>query len=146
MALRGKGYSEFLPVYSPDNVKPSNRPRPQVPLFPGYVFCRFEFDNRLPILKTPGVLQVIGAGKLPVPIDENEIDALRSVIRSGLPRLPYPFLTVGDKVVVSEGPLKGLAGIMLRERRQERLIISITLLKRSVAVEIDRACVVPVGA
>jgi transcription antitermination factor NusG len=111
--LRGKGYELFLPVYKSrrrwsDRIKEIERP-----LFPGYVFSRFDVQNRLPILTTPGVVQVVGMGKTPVPIDDNEIAAIQTGVESGLPSQPWPFLHIGHRVKIVYGPLRGLEGILV---------------------------------
>ena len=144
--LRSKGYEPFLPVYAcrrrwADRVK-----KVEQPLFPGYLFCRFDLLNRLPILVTPGVIQVIGNGKIPIPIDDEEIAAIQTVVQSELPRQPWPFLQVGQKVRIECGPLHGLEGILLDLRGNHRLVLSVGLLRRSVAVEIDSAWVSPVSS
>jgi len=145
--LRGKGYEEFLPVYSScrswsDRVKTIN-----LPLFPGYLFCRFNPQDRLvPVLTTPGVIAIVGAGKTPLPVAEEEIAAVRSVVRSGLAAQPWPFLTAGSSVYIQSGPLAGLEGIVANTDKIYRLVVNVTLLRRSVAVEIDWDWVRPVTA
>jgi transcription antitermination factor NusG len=142
--LEEKGYEVFLPTYISKR-KWSDRVKSlSVPLFPSYVFCRFDINSRLPILITPGVNSVVGVGKAPLPIDEYEIEAIRSVMQSGIATQPYPFLRTGDWVRVEAGPLEGLTGMITREKGCSRLVISVTLLMRSVAVEIDRNWVKPI--
>ena len=118
----------------------------QLPLFEGYVFCRMNLLHRMPALTIPGVIQFVGVGKIPAPIDEGEIIALQSVVRSGLPAMPWPFLRVGQRIRVEHGALRDLEGILLQAKGSHRLVVSVSLLQRSVAVEIDRDCVVPMGA
>jgi transcription antitermination factor NusG len=113
----------------------------QVPLFPGYLFCRFDPQNRLPILKTPGVIQVVGCSRQPIPVDEDEIKSIQALVTSGIPNQPWPFLKVGEKVRIESGPLRGLEGVVVEFRGNRRLILSVSLLQRSVAVEIDAAFV-----
>ena len=116
----------------------------QLPLFDGYVFCKLNLLYRMPALTIPGVIQFVGIGKTPVPIGEEEILALQSVIKSGLPSMPWPYLKVGQKVRVEHGPLRDLEGILLQAKGSHRLVLSVSLLQRSVAVEVDRDCVAPV--
>jgi transcription antitermination factor NusG len=135
--LNGKGYEYFLPMYKgrrrwSDRVKEVNSP-----LFPGYLFCRFNPQNRLPILKTPGVRQIVGYNHVPVAVDEEEINAIRTLVASGLPNHPCPFLEIGNRVRIEAGALRGLEGILLEVKGKRKLVLSITLLQRSVAVEID---------
>jgi transcription antitermination factor NusG len=139
--LRAKEYEIFLPVYScrkrwSDRVKTVENP-----LFPGYVFCRFDSQERLPILKTPGVIQVVGYNRIPVPVDDSEIHAIQTLMRSGLPNQPWPFLSIGDPVRIEAGPLQGCEGPVVQFKGKYRLILCITLLHQSVAVEIDSVCV-----
>lgn len=110
----------------------------EVPLFPGYLFCRFDPCNRLPILKTPGVIQIVGMGKTPIPVDEDEIAAIQRVEKSGVQAQPWPFLPVGRTAQIGYGPLRGLTGVVVNVKSESKLVLSVTLLQRSVAVEIDR--------
>ncbi len=115
----------------------------EAPLFPGYLFCRFDPQHRLPILKTPGVIQIVGYNRIPTPIDEIEIKAIQTLVASGLQTQPWPFLAVGERVRIESGSLRGLDGIVVKMKENHRLVVSITLLRRSVAVEIDSALVEP---
>lgn len=145
LQLRGKGYEPFLPVYKSrrrwsDRVKEIDQP-----LFPGYLFCRFDPLDRMPILVIPGVVQIVGIGKQPIPIDDEEIAGIQAAVQSGLPREAWPYQQVGEKVRVECGPLRGVEGILLNIKSSHRLILSVTLLQRSVAVEVDEAWVTPVA-
>jgi transcription antitermination factor NusG len=127
-----------LPTYKTkrrwsDRVVESDRP-----LFPGYVFCRFDHKARLPILTTPGVVAVIGFGNDPAPIEETEIEAVRTVLRSGLATEPCPFLREGQRVRVKRGALEGVEGILMKKKNEFRMVVSVGMLQRSIAVEIDR--------
>ncbi len=86
----------------------------------------------------------MGVGKTPVPIDESEIAAIQATVKSGLPRQPWPFLEIGHRVRIEYGPLCGVQGILLGFRGHQRLVLSVTLLQRSVAVQIDEAWVQPI--
>jgi transcription antitermination factor NusG len=116
-----------------------------LPLFPGYIFCRFDVQARLPILTTPGVVSIAGAGKTPLAISEVEIDAIQTMIRSGLHLQPWPQLVVGSRVVIETGPLKGLEGVAMDIKKKYRLFVSVPMLQRSVSVEIDREWVRPLS-
>ncbi len=139
--LDGKGYKWFLPLYKRRRRWSDRIKEIELPLFPGYLFCRFDIQKRLPILKTPGVLLVVGTAKTPVPIDETEITAIQSLVKSGLPSQPWPFLQVGQRVRIDSGALCGLEGILLHFKGRHRIVLSVMLLQRSVAVEIDGAWV-----
>jgi transcription antitermination factor NusG len=139
--LNGQGYESFLPLYKcrkrwSDRVK-----EVQTPLFPGYLFCRFDAQDRLPIMKTPGVMQIVGVNRVPAPVDEGEISAIQTLVASGIPNQPWPFLQVGEKVRIESGSLCGIEGILMDFKGTQRLVLSITLLQRSVSVEIDSAFV-----
>ena len=144
LSLDGKGYEQFLPSYP----KRSRRAGPvkeiDVPLFPGYVFSAFDVNHRLPILTTPGVVHIVGVGQVPEPINPEELLAIRRFVASGMKVDPWPFLKMGESVLVERGPLTGLEGLLVQIRSSNRLVVSLSLLQRSVAVEIDRDCVRPV--
>jgi transcription antitermination factor NusG len=144
--LRSKGYELFLPVYTCRRRWSDRIKEVELPLFPGYVFCKFDLLNRLPILVTPGVIQVVGNGKNPLPIDDAEVAALQAVVQSELPRQPWPFLQVGQKVRIAYGPLCGFEGILVNVKGNHRLVLSVGLLRRSVAVEVDSAWVSPISS
>jgi transcription antitermination factor NusG len=137
--LHHKDFECFLPLYRcrrrwSDRVKEL-----ALPLFSGYLFCRLEPRDRLQALKTPGVMQIVGAGKIPISVDDAEIAAIRSIVDSGLSSHPCPFVEVGQMARIEEGPLRGVTGIVVQVKSQQKLIVSVPLLKRSVAVEINRA-------
>jgi transcription antitermination factor NusG len=141
--LEAKGYEQFVPLYKfkkrwSDRVKVL-----EAPLFPGYLFCRFDPQFRLPILKTPGVIQIVGYNRIPTPIEETEMSAIQTVIESGMQTQPWPFLEVGECVKIGAGSLRGLEGIVVKMKENHRLVVSVTLLRRSVAVEIDSSLVEP---
>jgi transcription antitermination factor NusG len=143
-ALRGKGLEELLPLYRSkrrwsDRVKVLD-----LPLFPGYLFCRLDLAARLPLLTTPGFLYIVGVGKTPQPVDEAEILAIQSVMRSGVPVTPWPSLVVGQKVQLQHGPLRGLVGVLTKISNQHRIYVSVTLLRRSISVEVAPDWVRPV--
>src|ERR1035437_6514965 len=143
--LRGKGYEEFLPLYRSPRRWSDRMKELECPLFPGYLFCRFNVGDRLPILTAPGVIGIVCAGKTPVPVDDEEIEDVRAVLRSGLAAQPWPFLGVGSRVYIERGPLAGLEGIVTDADKVYRLIVSVSLLQRSVAVEIDREWARPIA-
>jgi len=139
-----KGYEVFLPLYRTRR-KWSDRHREiEVPLFTGYTFCRFDPARRLPILQTPGVMNVVGSKATgPIPVADAEIAAIRALLKSDLPVGPWPFMREGTHVTVERGPLSGVEGIITEVKSKYRLIVSVSLLQRSVYAEIDRDWVVP---
>ena len=115
-------------------------------MFPGYVCCRFDVHSRLPILTTPGVIQVLGAGNMPIPVSDGEINSLQTAISARLPIQPFDFINDGERVRISSGVLAGVEGIVLKSKPGLRLVLSVTLLQRSVMLEIDRDQVGACGA
>jgi transcription antitermination factor NusG len=139
--LEGNGYELFLPLYLCRKRWSDRIKNVETPLFPGYLFCKFDPQDRLPILKAPGVIQIAGYNRVPVPVESSEIQAIQAVVASGLPNQPWPFLKVGDRIRIEAGPLRGHEGVLVEFKGSHRLILSITLLHRAVAVEIDSAFV-----
>lgn len=132
----------FLPLYREQRFWSDRVKQIESPLFPGYLFCRFNVGDRLlPILTVPGVISIVGSGKTPIPVDDREIAAIRAVLATGNAVQPWPFLGVGSDVYVGSGPLAGVEGVIANTDKVYRLIVSVNLLGRSVAVEIDRDCV-----
>lgn len=112
-------------------------------LFPGYIFGRFDARYRLPILVTPGVQSIVGCGKVPIPVDDEEIAAIRRVLESGAPVESFPYLTIGDLVEVTEGVLVGIRGVLLQQRSSCRVVLSVSLIQRSITVEVPHHAVIP---
>lgn len=136
--LRNKGYEGFLPLgivgVSGHPLRASTR---RWPLFPGYLFCRLSADVYGPIVTTPGVLRVLGFGGIPSPVSEAEIENLQRLVDSGHPTSRWPYFAVGQLVRITRGALCGLTGKLVRVKNAYRLIVSIDLLLRSVATEVD---------
>ncbi len=143
-SLGQKGYEEFVPFYRARRRWSDRTKVVEFPLFPGYVFCRFDPEKRLPILQTPGVVSVVSFGKKFVPVDETEIESIRSIVRAGREVQPWPYLRVGQRVRIRGGALDGVEGLLLKLKNETRLIVSITLLQRSVAAEVDRDSIEPI--
>ena len=143
--IRNKGFDEFLPIYESRKRWSDRVKSVKMPLFSGYVFCRLDPKLRLPILTIPGALHFVGIGKVPAPIDGAEIAAIQAAVRSGLAAEPFAYIDVGKRVRLDNGPLAGLEGILVEIRKQYRVVVSVTLLRRSVAVEIERHWVTPLS-
>ena len=133
--LLSKGYEGFLPLYRHRSRWSDRIKEVELPLFSGYMFCRFDINKRLPILVTPGVIQIVGIAKTPYPVDDNEIAALQSIVISGLQTEPRSYLNIGEKVRIEIGPLAGVEGILTSIKGSKRLIVSVNLLLRSVSVD-----------
>ena len=135
--LQGKGYEPFVPTYSVRKRWSDRIKQVDTALFPGYIFCRLNLQYRLPVLTTPGVIQIVGYDHRPIPVDSAEIEGIRTMVGSGMAAEPWPYLKVGDRVRIQRGPLRGLEGMLVEVRGAHRFVISVTLLQRSVAAEID---------
>src|ERR1700681_1683610 len=138
-ALRHKGYEEFLPLYWSRRRWSDRIKLVQVPLFTGYLFCRFDVEERNSILKTPGVCLIVGQGRMPIPVDPVEFQNIRLAVGSGQKIQPWHGLEVGNKVRIEYGPLRGIEGTLLRFKGSSHLIVGVHLLQRAVAVEIDES-------
>jgi transcription antitermination factor NusG len=138
--LRDRGYHEFVPKYRSIRKWSDRKVELELPLFPGYIFCNFNPEVRLPILTTPGVVRIVGTGKMPLPLEESEMNAILQVVQSNYKVTPHPFVAVGTKVRIEEGPLAGLEGIVSGFKNRQ-IIFSVGLLKRSISVGLDDSAV-----
>jgi transcriptional antiterminator RfaH len=127
--LHSRRYEPFLPL------------RDGTPLFAGYVFCRFDTTAAAPIVTTPGVIRIVSFGSVPARIDEQEIAAIRQALASGQTVMPLASFVPGEVVSITDGPLRGLRGSVLQVANRQLLVISITLLQRSIAVEVHHSWV-----
>jgi transcription antitermination factor NusG len=146
-ALRNKGFEEFLPIYQSRRQWNQRIVQIDLPLFPGYVFCRFDpSERRVPIATTPGVMAIVGFGGKAVPLEDTEMAGIQRVIELGIAAEPWKYMTAGQRVRIEHGSLAGLEGIFLAAKKKHRLLLSLSLLQRSVAIQIDAAAVAPVNA
>jgi len=141
--LAERGFESFLPSYSvrrrwSDRVKTI-----QLPLFRGYLFCRTDLRSRLPIMTIPGFLDFVSFGAGPAALEDCEVDSIRMVTQQANKYEPWPFSQRGQKVQVTNGPLRGLDGIMVEMRNERHVLVSVNMLQRSVLVDIDVADVRP---
>ena len=144
LGLKGKGYEPYVPAYHVQRRRSERVIKSDHPLFPGYVFCCFDVKHRLPILITTGVVSIVGFGGEPAPIPDHEIEAVRAALRSGLPSEPCPYLREGQRIRVVRGSLDGVEGILLKKKNQLRMVISVSMLQRSISVEIDHDHIVAI--
>lgn len=142
-SLQSRNIEQLLPLYISRNKWADRYKNVQLPLFPGYVFSRFEIDSRGSILRIPGVIDMVRFGQVLAPVDPNEVEALQRLVDSGLACEPYGHIEVGDRVEIHSGPFFGLTGLVTEVRKALRLVLSVTLLRRSVLVELDRDWVRP---
>ncbi len=136
-SLRAKGFDDFLPLYRARRAWSDRIKELDLPLFAGYVFCRFAPCQRLQVATTPGVSYVVGVGRTPVAVSDSELAAVRAIVDSGVTPEPWDFVDVGCRIRLGEGPLCGVEGILIDRKQRSRLVVSVTLLRRSVSVEID---------
>lgn len=142
--LVSRGVEQLLPTLKRVSQWKDRKKAIEVPLFSGYCFARFIWQERLSVLKVDGVVQIVGNGYLPEPVEDEEIDALKKLMGGTLSYDAHPYLHQGMTVEVVRGPLEGVKGILLRKEKHYRLVISVHLIKQAAAVEIDAADVVPV--
>jgi transcription antitermination factor NusG len=143
--LAERNIGSFLPLYTSVRRWKDRRKRLELPLFPGYVFVQLTEGNRLDILRLPGVVQIVCFQGKPAAIPLTEIDALRRGMAGAVVVQPHPFLQAGRRVRIVNGPMAGVEGIFVRRKDQVRIVISISLIQRSVAMEIGEADVEPVS-
>lgn len=141
--LRERGYEEFSPAWKTERRWSDRTKEVDQFLFPGYVFCRLNPSDRLPVLTAPGVVDLVGFGKIPAPIPDHEIENVRQMVQSGLLVMPWPFLELGHRVLIERGPLAGVEGILDEVKGKCRLVVSVQLLQRSVSAEVDRGWIRP---
>ncbi len=136
-ALMGKGFDVFLPQYKTLRKWKDRKKEISLPLFPNYVFIQGGLDRLLQIVTTPGIHSLVSWGGRPAEIPLKDIEAVRRLVESALPIQPHPFLKCGDLVRIKSGPLEGIEGILVRKTRGVRLVLSVDMLSRSAAVEVD---------
>jgi transcription antitermination factor NusG len=135
--LESKSVEAFLPTFVSESRWKDRRVRIQTPLFPGYVFTRIDLRERSKVFAVPGVIRMLSFNGTPAPIDDSELQAVRLCLERGVIVQPYPLLEVGDRVRVRSGVLAGLEGLISRCKDERRLIVPISLINQSVAVEVD---------
>jgi transcription antitermination factor NusG len=137
--MDGRRISCFLPLYRSVRRWKDRRKQLDLPLFPGYVFVHMALQDRLQVLQLPGVVQLVSFSGKPAAIPDDEIEALRSGLVGNLGAEPHPYLTVGRRVRIRAGSVAGLEGILVRRKQKFRVVLSLELIQRSVAIEVDEA-------
>jgi transcription termination/antitermination protein NusG len=143
--LRMREVESFLPLYSSMRRWKDRRVQLELPLFPGYVFVRLALRDRLRVVQIPSVVRLVGFNGLPAALPDEEMEILRSGLCQSLGAEPHPFLTIGRRVRITNGPFAGLEGILKRKKGNLRVVVSLELIQRSVAVDVDAADVRPGG-
>jgi transcription antitermination factor NusG len=131
-----RGYDVFLPCTQERRRWSDRWKTVEIALFPGYLFCRCKGDALGKIITTPGVMRIVGDGRLPLPVPDEQIAAVQRIVHTRAAATPWPYVLTGQRVVVERGPLRGIAGVVTSVKNVERLIVSLPLLQRSVAVEL----------
>ena len=135
--LLSKGYQVFLPKYAKPRTRCGTTQPSELPLFPGYLFCYIPSDVRGRIVSTPGVLGFVRFGRCPTPVDDHEIENIQLLLKSGWPREPWRYCPTGTRIRIDSGPFKGRDGTLVTTNDTKRLVVSISLLQRSVAAILD---------
>lgn len=135
--LQAKGFEQFLPLYKERHRWADRMATVLVPLFPGYLFCRFSSADYLNVVNTPSVVEVLGNGRQYIPVPDKEISDIRHAVESGLTCEPWQTLVSGEPVRIVAGPFAGHEGTVAEIRSSSRLVLSVTLLQRSVLVTVD---------
>ncbi|MGB7846093.1 MAG: UpxY family transcription antiterminator [Candidatus Acidiferrum sp.] len=143
--LGQRSVEHFLPLYDSVRRWKDRRVQLQLPLFPGYVFVHLALRDRLQVLQIPGVAKIVGFNGTPAALPQEEIEALRASLESGVRATPHPYLKVGRRALVKTGPLKGMQGVLVKRKNRSRFVISLDLIMRSVAVEVDALELEPMG-
>jgi transcription antitermination factor NusG len=141
--LAAKALEVYVPTYRSRRRWSDRVKMIELPLFPQYVFCQFGFEERLNVLSTLSVNSIVSFGGRPYPLDDQEIAAIKRIEASDVAFTPWPFLRAGQRIRICGGPLKGLEGILAREKAAYRVVVNVNVLQRAVAVEIDRALLEP---
>jgi transcription antitermination factor NusG len=143
--LANRGFEVFLPLRSAEHQWKDRKKTVSLPLFPCYLFLRGGIERKLDLLSAPGVLSLVGSAGKPAAIEPYEIEAIQLATANASQIEPHPYLSCGDRVRIRFGSLRGLEGILIRMKNQYRLIISVTMLGKSAAVEVDGRDVERVG-
>jgi transcription antitermination factor NusG len=141
--MTGRRVENFLPLYRSARRWKDRQMEIDLPLFPGYVFVHLALADRLKVLTVPGIVHLVSSRGRPAPLDETEMEVLRHRCIAGVRLEPHPYLSVGERVRVCSGPVAGLEGILLRRKDKFRVVLSIEMIMRSVAVEVDEADIEP---
>lgn len=144
-AAQQKGFEVFLPVYKARHRWSDRSKLVDELLFPGYVFCQLGLEDRFALLTIPRVMHLVGIGNVPVALADEEILAIRDALRSDAVIQPWPFLDAGRPVRLESGPLAGLAGFLVEANRQHQVVLGLTVLKQSVAVQIEHNWLMPMA-
>jgi len=138
VGLERQGFDVYVPLHRvrrrwSDRIKEVDEV-----LFSPYIFCRFSREQRMRVLNSASVDAIVGFGKTDAPVSDDEIAAIRTLLASGRPLMPWPYLRIGQHVAIEHGPLAGMRGVVVRDDKSWRVAVSVEALGRSIAVELDR--------
>lgn len=142
--LGQRSVDHFLPLYESIRKWKNGRFKVQLPLFPGYLFVHMDLKDRLPVLQVPGVVSLVGFNGVPAPLPQADIETIRHALSKGVQAQPHRYLKVGSRVRIKGGALEGMQGILLRKKGQLRVVVSVDLIMRSIAIDVDASEVEPV--
>jgi transcription antitermination factor NusG len=142
--LMRRSVEHFLPLYQLVRRWKDRRVKLQLPLFPGYVFVRLVLCDRMKVLQVPGVAKLVGFNGTPAALPQQEIDSLRTSLANGVRAEPHPFMAAGRRVRVKDGPLAGMMGILVKRKNKTRFVVSVELIQRAIAIEIEETDLEPV--
>lgn len=143
--LEGKGIEHFLPLYETVSRWKDRRMRLQMPLFAGYIFVRFPLSERLRALEIPGLARLVSFGGLAVALPDDEMEAMRNGLMSSLRAEPHPYLIVGRRVRIMGGPFAGIEGVLKRKKSNLRVVVSLDLIQRAIAVDVAATDIEPLA-
>jgi transcription antitermination factor NusG len=143
--LEARSVEPFLPVYEKLSRWKDRRVKVQLPLFSGYVFVRMRLEEKLRVLQVPGLVRLVGFNGQPTPLADDEVEAMRNGLGEGVLAEPCPYLQVGRRVRIKSGALRGLEGVLLKKKHGYRFVLSLELIQRSIAVEVDAADLEAIG-
>lgn len=134
LMLECKGYEQYLPMMTEEA---RERATKRKPLFPGYVFCRFRPDSQGLVVRTPGVIRMLGHRNGPVPLDSEEMSKIHKIVESGVPVQSRELIRLGSKIVIESGPLRGIQGVLIQIKGRQRIAVSVEMLCRSITVALS---------
>jgi len=143
--MERKGIEHFLPLYEAVSRWKDRRVRLKLPLFTGYIFARFHLGERLRTLEIPGVARLVGFGGTPMALPNSDMEAMRNGLSSSLRAEPHPYLTVGRRARITGGPFAGIEGVLDRKKNNLRVVVSLDLIERSIAVDVGIADIQPLA-
>ena len=139
------GFDRYVPLYKALRRWSDSLKELELPIFPGYVFCRLAPFDMPRVLSTPAVYQLVGRGAVPAPVEEHELHTVQRIESAGLPIIPWPCFKDGQKVRIARGPLAGVTGLLAGSSQAWHVVVNISLLQRGVAVAVDRGDLAPLA-